>query len=87
MKNFFFIFLLILFSLFNRVVMSDDNTKIQKIFEGHNLPAHLSKNDFISPDSIFVLEHKLGKIIEIQNYIKNPKLNSKPILNINPLIT
>ena len=61
--------------------------KIKKIFEGLDLPAHLSENKFISPESIFILEHKLGQIVEIQNYNKDPKINQKPILNIKSLIS
>ena len=51
------------------------------------MPAHLSKNEFISQNSVFVLEHKSGQIREIQNYNKNPKINLKPILNIESLIS
>ena len=47
----------------------------------------MSKNEFISKNSIFVLEHKLGQIVEIQNYNKDPKINQKPILNIKSLIS
>ena len=87
MKKILVLILLIFFILLTRGVLSNEDVKIIKIFEGLNLPVHLSKNEFISSDSIFVLEHKLGKISEIQNYDKDPKLNPNPILNIKSLIT
>ena len=86
MKKFFFIILLIFFSLLSRSALSDKDARIKKIFEGLDIPSHISKNEFISPSSIFVLEHKLAQIIEIQNYDKEPKLNPKPILNIKSLV-
>ena len=85
MKEFFFI-LLIFYSLLSQNALSDNKASIKKIFEGLDLPSHLSKNEFISPNSIFVLEHKLAQIIEIQNYDKEPRLNPKPILNIKSLV-
>ena len=69
MKKFFFI-LLIFYSLLSQNALPDNEASIKKIFEGLDLPSHLSKNEFISPSSIFVLEHKLAQIIEIQNYDK-----------------
>ena len=86
MKKVFFIILLIFFSFLSRSVLSGDDVRVAQIFEGLDIPSHISKNEFISPNSIFVLEHKLGQIIEIQNYDKEPKLNPKPILNIKSLI-
>ena len=85
MKEFFFI-LLIFYSLLSQNALSGNEASIKKIFEGLDLPSHLSKNEFISPSSIFVLEHKLAQIIEIQNYDKEPRLNPKPILNIKSLV-
>ena len=85
MKKFFFI-LLIFYSLLSQNALSGNEASIKKIFEGLDLPSHLSKNEFISPNSIFVLEHKLAQIIEIQNYDKEPRLNPKPILNIKSLV-
>jgi len=87
MKIIFFLILLIFSLILSRGVLSDEDVKIKKIIEGLNLPAHLSKNEFISQNSVFVLEHKLGQIIEIQNYNKDPKINPKPILNIESLIS
>lgn len=87
MKNFFFLILLIFSLLLNTGVLSDEDVEIKKIVEGLNLPAHLSKNEFISQNSVFVLEHKSGQIKEIQNYNKDPKINLKPILNIESLIS
>ncbi len=87
MKKNFFLILLIFSLLLNTWVLSNEDIKIKKIVEGLNLPAHLSKNEFISQNSVFVLEHKLGQIKEIQNYNKNPKINLKPILNIETLIS
>ena len=87
MKKLFVTFLLIFFSFLNQNLLSKDNAEIQKIFEGLNLPAHISKNDFISPNSIFILEHKLGHIKEINDYNKSPTINPNPILNIQPLLT
>ena len=86
MKKVFFIILLIFFSFLSRSVLSGDDVRVAQIFEGLDIPSHISKNEFISPNSIFVLEHKLGQIIEIHNYDKEPKLNPKPILNIKSLI-
>ena len=77
MKKNFFLILLIFFLLLSREVLSGEDVIIKKIAEGLNLPAHLSKNEFISQNSIFVLEHKLGQFIEIQNYNKDPKINQK----------
>jgi len=85
MKKNFFLILLIFFLLLSKEVLSNEDVVIKKIAEGLDLPAHLSKNEFISKNSIFVLEHKLGKIVEIQNYNKDPKINQKPILNIKSL--
>jgi hypothetical protein len=87
MKKNFFLILLTFSLLLNTGALSNEDVKIKKIFEGLNLPAHLSKNEFISQNSVFVLEHKSGQIREIQNYNKNPKINLKPILNIESLIS
>ena len=87
MKKNFFLILLIFFLLLSKEVLSNEDVVIKKIAEGLDLPAHLSKNEFISKNSIFVLEHKLGQIVEIQNYNKDPKINQKPILNIKSLIS
>ena len=87
MKKNFFLILLIFFLLLSKEVLSNEDVVIKKIAEGLDLPAHLSKNEFISKNSIFVLEHKLGQIVEIQNYNKNSKINKKPILNIKSLIS
>jgi len=87
MKKNFFLILLAFSLLLNTGALSNEDVKIKKIFEGLNLPAHLSKNEFISQNSVFVLEHKSGQIREIQNYNKNPKINLKPILNIESLIS
>ena len=87
MKKNFFLILLIFFFLLSKEVLSNEDVVIKKIAEGLDFPVHLSKNEFISKNSIFVLEHKLGQIVEIQNYNKNPKINQKPILNIRPLIS
>jgi len=87
MKKNFFLILLIFFLLLSKEVLSNEDVIIKKIAEGLDLPAHLSKNEFISKNSIFVLEHKLGQIVEIQNYNKDPKINQKPILNIKSLIS
>ena len=41
-------------------------------------PAHITPNmNLLLLYSIFVLEHKLRQIIEIQNYDKEPKSQSK----------
>ena len=87
MRKNFFLILSIFFLLLSKEVLSNEDVVIKKITEGLDLPAHLSKNEFISKNSIFVLEHKLGQIIEIQNYNKDPKINQKPILNIKSLIS
>jgi len=87
MKKFFFSILLISSLLLNTGALSNEDLRIKKIVEGLNLPAHLSENEFISQNSVFVLEHKSGQIREIQNYNKNPKINLKPILNIESLIS
>ncbi len=87
MKKNFFLILLIFSLLLNTRALSNEDVKIKKIVEGLNLPAHLSENKFISQNSVFVLEHKSGQIREIQNYNKNPKINLKPILNIESLIS
>ena len=86
MKEFLFI-LLIFYSLLSQNALSDNEASVKKIFEGLNLPAHLSKNEFISPNSIFVLEHKSGQIVEIQNYDKKPQINQNVILNIKSLLS
>ena len=87
MKKNFFLILLIFFLLLSKEVLSNEDVIIKKIVEGLDLPAHLSKNEFISKNSIFVLEHKLGQIVEIQNYDEDPKINQKPILNMRSLIS
>ena len=87
MKKNFFLILLIFSLLLNTEVLSYEDVKIKKIVEGLNLPAHLSKNEFISQNSVFALEHKSGQIREIQNYDNDPKINPKPILNIESLIS
>ena len=74
MKKFFFI-LLIFYSLLSQNALSDNEVSVKKIFEGLDFPAHISKNEFISPSSIFVLEHKSGQIVEIQNYDKEQKFS------------
>ena len=58
MKKNFFLILLAFSLLLNTGALSNEDVKIKKIFEGLNLPAHLSKNEFISQNSVFVLEHK-----------------------------
>ncbi len=67
MKKNFFLILLIFFLLLGKEVLSNEDVIIKKIAEGFDLPVHLSKNEFISKNSIFILEHKSGKIVEIQN--------------------
>jgi len=81
---FFKIILLFIYALETNVLA--DEVKVKKIFEGLDIPTHLTKNEFIASNSIFVLQHKLGQIIEIKNYGEQPTLNSKPILNIESLI-
>ena len=87
MKKRFFIVLAIFFSLSSETLLSDDEIQIKKIFEGIDFPAHISKNEFISKNSIFVLEHKSGQIVEIQNYDNKPQINQNVILNIKSLLT
>ena len=87
MKKNFFLILLIFFFLLSKEVLPNEDVKIKKIVEGLDFPVHLSKNEFISKNSVFVLEHKSGQIKEIQNYNKDPKINLKPILNIESLIS
>ena len=86
MKKVFFKIILLFFYALEANVLADD-AKVKKIFEGLEIPTHLSKNKFIAPSSIFVLEHKLGQIIEIKNYNEQPMRSSKPILNIESLIS
>ena len=87
MKKNFFLILLIFFFLLSKEVLPNEDVIVKKIAEGLYFPVHLSKNEFISKNSIFVLEHKLGQIVEIQNYNKDPKINQKPILNIKSLMS
>ena len=86
MKEFFFI-LLIFYSLLSQNALSDNEASVKKIFEGLDFPAHISKNKFISPSSIFVLEHKTGQIVVIQNYDNKLQINQNVILNIKSLLT
>ena len=86
MKEFFSI-LLIFYSLLSQNALSDNEASVKKIFEGLDFPAHISKNKFISPSSIFVLEHKSGQIVEIQNYDNKLQINQNVILNIKSLLT
>ena len=87
MKKRFFIVLAIFFSLSSETLLSNDEVKVKKIFEGLDFPVHISKNEFISNNSIFVLEHKSGRILEIQNYDDKPQINQDAILNIELLLS
>ena len=81
-----FLTTIILFSIFiNFTVIYAENLKeIVKIrIEGLNSPVQILENKFISENSIFILEHKPGAIIEVQNFDdenSEPKINT--ILNL-----
>ena len=62
MKKNFFLILLTFSLLLNTGALSNEDVKIKKIFEGLNLPAHLSKNEFISQNSVFVLDINQAKL-------------------------
>ena len=86
-----FLTTIILFSIFiNFTVIYAENLKeIVKIrIEGLNSPVQILENKFISENSIFILEHKPGAIIEVQNFDdenSEPKINT--ILNLESLTT
>ena len=85
-KKIFILFLSLFILLFNKALSTEDQ-KITTVIEGVNFPVDLTKNKSISDQSVFVLEHKTGKIIEIQNFHKNPIINPDPILDIGTLLS
>jgi glucose/arabinose dehydrogenase len=90
MKNKFLLFVATFFIFFNsHVIFAETDKKIiKKRIEGINFPVQILKNEFISKDSIFVLEHRPGAIIEIQNFNNDnvePKINT--ILDLESLVT
>ena len=86
-KNINLLLIVFLISNFFYKVSLSNEENIKTIIEGVNFPTHIEKNDFINKNSIFVLEHRPGKIIEIKNYASKPETNQNPILNIESLIT
>ena len=92
MKNLFLkgLILFIIFVNFSisKVVAENLKSTVKKIFEETNFPVQILKNKFISDNSIFVLEHKPGAIVEIQNFSdKNVKPTKNIILNLEPLVS
>jgi len=90
MKNIFLIFTIIFSLFFNLKAISSENDKkiIKKKIEGINFPVQILKNEFISKNSVFVLEHRPGAIIEIQNFNDDniePKINT--VLDLASLVT
>ena len=76
------------FSNFFSIAEEENKKIIEKKFEGINFPVQILKNELISKNSIFVLEHKPGAIIEIENFNEEniePKINT--ILNLETLVT
>jgi len=76
-----FLTTIILFTIFiNLTAISAKDSKVivKKKVEGINFPVQILKNEFISEKSIFVLEHRPGSIIEIQNFNDE---NNQPIIN------
>ena len=89
MKKIFIIFILTLSIFFNSNAISEEVRKktVEKRVEGINFPVQILKNEFISKKSIFVLEHRPGAIIEIQNFDEMneaPKINT--ILDLESLV-
>ena len=80
MKKIFIIFTLTLNIFFNSNAISEEVRKktVEKRVEGINFPVQILKNEFISKKSIFVLEHRPGAIIEIQNF---DEMNEAPKIN------
>ena len=77
-------FLLLIFSSYS---FSDDKSIIKKL-DGLNFPIQIIKNEQISNNSIFVLEHRLGLIIEIENFFdQNSEKKINKILDLSSIIT
>jgi len=90
MKKIFSIIAVTLCIFFNLEAFSIENEKtiIKKKIDGINFPVQILKNEFISEKSIFVLEHKTGAIIEIQNFgDDNIKPTVNTILNLESLVS
>ena len=82
------IFLFIIFINLTVISAEDSTVIVKKRIEGINFPVQILKNEFISDKSIFVLEHRPGSIIEIENFNDNnvePKIHT--ILNLESLIS
>ncbi len=78
----------IIFSNFFSTAEEVNKNIIEKKFDGINFPVQILKNELISKNSIFVLEHKPGAIIEIENFNEEniePKINT--VLNLETLVT
>ena len=77
-------FLLLIFSSYS---FSDDKSIIKKL-DGLNFPVQIIKNEQISNNSIFVLEHRPGAIIEIENiFDQNSEKKINKILDLSSIIT
>ena len=77
-------FLLLIFSSYS---FSDDKSIIKKL-DGLNFPVQIIKNEQISNNSIFVLEHRPGAIIEIENFFdQNSEKKINKILDLSSIIT
>ncbi len=79
---------IIIFTNFFSVAGEVNKNIIEKKIEGINFPVQILKNELISKNSIFVLEHKPGAIIEIENfYEKNVEPRINTVLNLESLVT
>ena len=82
---------IILFLLFlNCTIISAENSNkiVKKIIEGLNSPVQILENKFIADNSIFILEHRPGAIIEVKNFDdENTEQEINTILNLETLTT
>ena len=90
MKKIFLLTIILFLTFFYNLSIFAEESKsiVIKKFEGIKFPVQILKNKYISENSIFVLEHKPGAIIEIQNFNNaniNPSINT--ILNLETLVT
>ena len=73
--------------IFSSYSFSDDKSIIKKL-DGLNFPVQIIKNEQISNNSIFVLEHRPGAIIEIENFFdQNSEKKINKILDLSSIIT
>jgi hypothetical protein len=77
-----------IFSNFIAISAEKSKTIVKKKIEGINFPVQILENKFISENSIFILEHKPGAIVEIQNFDdENIEPTINIILNLESLVT